>query len=104
MTTSGSPCPTLSCRVASLLLAGAFVAFVATQAPHLVHHFFQPALVQDECPFAASGDRTGGLEVEPVAVVVVSEVSTLALAAMPPVPPSAVAAAFLGRAPPISVS
>ena len=52
--------------VASLLLAGAFVAFVATQSPHLVHHFFEPELVQDECPFAANGERTGGLPIEPV--------------------------------------
>jgi len=104
MATSGSRCPTLSCRVASLLLAGAFVVFLATQAPHLVHHFFQPDLVQDECPFAASGERTGGLEVQPVTVVAISEVSTPALPAVLPAPPSVVPAAPRGRAPPALVS
>ena len=104
MATSGSRRPTLSCRVASLLLAGAFVAFVATQAPHLVHHFFQPDLVQDECPFAASGECTGGLEVQPVTVVAISEVSTPALPAVLPAPPSVVPAASRSRAPPALVS
>ena len=104
MATSGSRWSTSSCRVASLFLTGAFVAFVATQAPHLVHHFFQPDLVQDECPFAASGERTGGLEVQPVTVVAISEVSTPALPAVLPVPPSVVPAASRGRAPPALVS
>ena len=105
MATSASRSPTLSGRVASLLLAGAFVAFVATQAPHLVHHFFQPDLVQDECPFAASGDRTGGLQLEPIVVVVTTpEVSTPALPAVLPAPPSVVPAASRSRAPPALVS
>jgi len=83
-----------------MLLAGAFVAFVATQAPHLVHHFFQPDLVKDECPFAASGERTGGLPIEPVAVVATSEVSTRTLPVVLLAPPSVVRPAPLGRAPP----
>src|SRR6266571_8670725 len=100
MATSGSRWPKASCRVASLLFAGAFVAFVATQAPHLVHHVFEPDLVQDECPFAASGERTGGLQIEPVAVVVTSEVSTPALPDVFLAPRSVVRHAPLGRAPP----
>src|SRR2546425_13318327 len=104
MATSGSRRPTLSCRVASLLLAGAFVAVVASQAPHLVHHFFQPDLVRDECPFAASGERLGGLQIEPVAVVTTPEVSTPALPAVPPSPPSVVPAASRSRPPPALVS
>ena len=104
METSGSRRLPLSCRAASLLLAGAFVAFVATQAPHLVHHFFQPDLVQDECPFAASGERTGGLEVQPVTGVAISEVSTPALPVVLLAPPSVVHPAPLGRAPPAPVS
>src|SRR2546426_2356818 len=100
MATSGSRRPALSYRLASLLLAGAFVAFVATQAPHLVHHFFQPDLVQDECPFAASGDRTGGLQMEPIAVVTTPEVSTPALPVVLLAPPSVVRPAPVGRAPP----
>ena len=87
-----------------MLLAGAFVAFLATQAPHLVHHFFQPDLVKDECPFAASGERTGGLPIEPIAVVATPEVSTPALPVVFLAPPSVVRPGPLGRAPPAPVS
>jgi hypothetical protein len=83
----------------SLFLAGAFVAFLVSQAPHLVHHFFEPDLVQDECPFAASGDRIGGLQTEPV-VVAVSDVSMPVLPAAPLAPASLARAVPLGRAPP----
>jgi hypothetical protein len=55
------PGPSVWRRRASLLIAGAFVAFLAMQAPHLVHHFFEPEHVKDECPFAANGERTGGI-------------------------------------------
>jgi hypothetical protein len=100
MAISEARCPALSCRVVTLLLAGAFVAFVATQAPHLVHHVFEPDLVRDECPFAASGERTGGLQIEPVAGVVTSEVSTPARPVVLLAPRSVVRHAPLGRAPP----
>ena len=90
--------------MASLLLAGAFVAFVATQSPHLVHHFFEPDLVQDECPFAANGERTGGLPIEPVSVAAATEVSTPALSAALPAPVTVVRAASRGRSPPALVS
>jgi hypothetical protein len=84
----------------SLFLAGAFVAFLVSQAPHLVHHFFEPELVQDECPFAANGERTGGLQIEPVAVVAVSDVSMPVLPAASFEPASVAHAAPFGRAPP----
>jgi hypothetical protein len=84
----------------SLLIACAFIAFLATQAPHLVHHFFDPELVQDECPFAANGERTGGLQIEPVVVVAVSKVSTPVLPAALFEPRSVAHATPLGRAPP----
>jgi hypothetical protein len=96
--------PSLARRGAGLLFAGLFAAFLVSQAPHLVHHFFEPQLVQDECPFAASGERTGGLESQPVAVVALAPVSTPALAAALPAPPSVVPAASRGRAPPAPVS
>jgi hypothetical protein len=88
----------------SLLLASAFLAFVAAQAPHLVHHFFEPELVKDECPFAANGERTGGLQVEPVAVVAVSDASTPLLPAALFEPRSVAHAAPFGRAPPARLS
>jgi hypothetical protein len=98
----GRPVPWRS--VTSLLLAGAFVAFIAAQAPHLVHHFFEPDHVQDECPFAANGERTGGLQIEPVSVVAVSDVSTPVRPAALSVPASVAHAAPLGRAPPAPLS
>ena len=88
----------------SLLLASAFLAFIAAQAPHLVHHFFEPDLVQDECPFAANGERTGGLQIEPVAIVAVSDVSAPVLPATRFEPSSVAHAAPLGRAPPVRPS
>ena len=90
--------------VTSLLVACAFMAFLATQAPHLVHHFFDPELVQDECPFAANGDRTGGLQIEPVAAAAVSEVSALVLPAALLEPGSVAHATPLSRAPPARLS
>jgi hypothetical protein len=90
--------------VAGFVLAGAFVAFLVTQAPHLVHHFFEPQLVQDECPFAASGERTGWLPVEPVAVAVAAEVSTPLLPAAPSTPTAVAPAAARSRAPPALAS
>jgi hypothetical protein len=104
MVRRGSPGPSLPRRGAGLLFAGLFVAFLVSQAPHLVHHFFEPQLVQDECPFAASGERTGGLEAQPTAVVTLAPVSTPAITAAPPAAPSVVPAASRGRAPPASVS
>jgi hypothetical protein len=96
--------PSLARRGAGLLFAGLFAAFLISQAPHLVHHFFEPQLVQDECPFAASGERTGGLEAQPVTVVALAPVSTPALAAVLPAAPSVVSVASRGRAPPVPVS
>src|SRR5262249_34593737 len=74
--------------------------FLVTQAPHLVHHFFEPDHVQNECLFAANGERTGGLQIEPVAIVAVSEVSTPVLPAALFEPGSVAHATPLGRAPP----
>ena len=102
---TSAPGRTVSWRSAtSLLLAGAFVVFIATQAPHLVHHFFEPEHVQDECPFAANGERTGGLQIEPVAVVAVSDASTPLLPAARLAPGGVAHAAPLGRAPPARLS
>ena len=87
-------------RRVSLLLVGAFVAFLVTQAPHLVHHFFEPDHVRDECPFAANGERTGGLTAQPVATVALAEASTPLLTSTPAAVQSLVPAASRGRAPP----
>jgi len=98
------PGPSAWHRRASLLVAGAFVAFLATQAPHLVHHFFEPEHVKDECPFAANGERTGGLETQPVTVVALTDVSTPWLGAPFLAPPSIAPDVSRGRAPPAPTS
>ena len=98
------PDPSAWHRRASLLVAGAFVAFLATQAPHLVHHFFEPEHVKDECPFAANGERTGGLETQPVTVVALSDVSTPWLGTAFLAPPSIAPDVSRGRAPPAPTS
>src|SRR6266850_5324439 len=87
-------------RSVSLLLAALFVAFVVQQAPHLVHHFFEPEHVQDECPFAASAERAGALQTDAV-VVAIWDVSEASLPTSVPSTPSVVQAASRGRAPPI---
>jgi hypothetical protein len=104
MVAVASPGPTVWRRRVSLLLVGAFVAFLAMQAPHLVHHFFEPEHVKDECPFAANGERTGGLETQPVAALAIADITTPSLVAALPVPPSVVPAASRGRAPPVPLS
>ena len=96
--------PTSLYRVASWPLAGLFLAFIATQAPHLVHHFFEPEHVKDECPFAANGERAGTLETHPVALAAVADVSTPWLTAAFLAPPSVAPAVSRGRAPPAPTS
>jgi len=90
-------------RSVRLLLAALFVAFVVQQAPHLVHHFFEPEHVQDECPFAASAERGGALPADAV-VVAIWEIRESPLPAAPPTLPTVVPAASRGRAPPAPVS
>jgi len=41
-----------------------FLSFVIGQAPHTVHHLFEPEHTGDECPFATAGDRLPGLGAE----------------------------------------
>lgn len=38
-----------------LLAAACFLAFTVAQAPHLVHHLFEPS--KTDCTFASTGDR-----------------------------------------------
>ena len=90
-------------RSVSLLLAALFVAFVVQQAPHLVHHFFEPEHVQDECPFAASAERAGALQADAV-VVAIWDVKESAPPTSILSTPTVAPAASRGRAPPVPVS
>ncbi|PYN88908.1 MAG: hypothetical protein DMD87_06890 [Candidatus Rokuibacteriota bacterium] len=98
------PGPSAWRRRVSLLVAGAFVAFLAAQAPHLVHHFFEPEHVNDECPFAANGERTGGLETRPVTLAAIADVSIPWLGVAFLAPPSIAPDVSRGRAPPAPTS
>jgi len=52
-----------------LLLAVAYVAVLAWQAPHTVHHFFEPEVEKhNECALGAAADRSAGTAVELVPV------------------------------------
>jgi hypothetical protein len=43
------------------LTAALFLALVVAQAPHLVHHLFEPEQHQSECAFASGAERTQAL-------------------------------------------
>jgi hypothetical protein len=53
--------------VSRLFVALLFLGFVVEQAPHTVHHVFDPEYTGEECPFATSGERLPGLGAEVVA-------------------------------------
>ena len=91
-------------QTVSLLLTGLLLLFLVRQAPHLVHHFFEPQHVQNECPLAASGDRTHGLQAAPIVVVAAPEISTPGVASVCSATPSVAVLAFFGRAPPALLS
>jgi hypothetical protein len=40
-----------------LIVAAFFVAYLAWQSPHLVHHLFEPDEAQADCSFLAAADR-----------------------------------------------
>jgi hypothetical protein len=45
-----------------------FLSFVIEQAPHTVHHLFEPEHAESECPFAKAGERLPGLGAEAIGV------------------------------------
>src|SRR5687768_15714550 len=45
-------------RVLSALATVSLLWLLAAQSPHLVHHIFEPDVVQDDCPLAWGADRT----------------------------------------------
>src|SRR5688500_12069993 len=45
-------------RVLSALATISLLWLLAAQSPHLVHHVFEPDVVQDDCPLAWGADRT----------------------------------------------
>jgi hypothetical protein len=88
-------------RASGVLGAAILVIFLISQAPHLVHHIFEPDGTQDECPLASAGERPAACTT-PTAIlppsIPVAEHSPTA-APLPRSSPLLVAAA---RAPPTS--
>ena len=87
-----------------LLTIGLFLAFVVGQAPHLVHHLFEPEHTRADCAFASSAERSHALTVD---VVTLFHAGLLEPAA--PAPdraslPSATLSPDEARAPPLSVA
>jgi len=91
-------------RRVSLLVIVAFVTLIPIQAPHLVHHLFEPTEVENECLFAVNGERSSVFETRPVALVAAADVPTHWPIASTPTPPSVAPAAASGRAPPAPTS
>jgi hypothetical protein len=87
-----------------LLTAALFLALVAEQAPHLVHHFFEPEHVQAECVFACGADRAQGLVVDIVTLPPVELSPARAALAIRPAPATVALAPTEARAPPRLVS
>jgi hypothetical protein len=86
--------------VSRLFAALLFLSFVISQAPHTVHHLFEPDHTDTECPFASAGDRLPGLGAE---VTGFDHGQTWASDQHPPASPrlpSTVVSSSLARAPP----
>ena len=85
------------CRLFAALL---FLSFVIDQAPHSVHHLFEPEHTDAECPFASAGERLPGLGAE---VTALDHDQTKASDERPPASPrlpGTIVSSSLARAPP----
>jgi hypothetical protein len=84
----------------STLVAVALLWLLAAQSPHLVHHLFEPDVVQGDCPLAWGADRTDLASVCAVGAAPVHLVATHVAPAPPPPTVDPAHAASLARAPP----
>ena len=87
-------------RAVGTLVAVALLWLLAAQSPHLVHHVFEPDVVQDDCPLAWGADRT---DLSSACTVGAAPVHLVAAHVTPAAPPPTVDpahAASLARAPP----
>jgi hypothetical protein len=92
---------TLVCRTLAALL---FLAFVIGQAPHTVHHLFEPDHAEAECPFATAGDRLPGLDAASLELDERPAWTSNEHLPAPPRLPGAVPSSSLARAPPRAAS
>ncbi|HEY7362526.1 MAG TPA: hypothetical protein VIE37_00345 [Methylomirabilota bacterium] len=90
--------------VSRLFVALLFLGFVVEQAPHTVHHVFDPEYTGEECPFATAGDRSPGLGAEAIGVDHGPAWHPVAPAPAPARLPDVLVQGPLARAPPRLVS
>jgi hypothetical protein len=86
-------------RASGLLGAAIFVTFLISQAPHLVHHIFEPDSTQDECPLASAGERPAACAT-PTAIIPLSIPVAEQLPAIAPLPRWSPLFVVAARAPP----
>jgi hypothetical protein len=88
-----------------VLAAAAYLAFLVWQAPHTVHHFFEPEVEkQNECALSAAAERSSGTTVPSFSLAPVAALE-LSLAPAAPTLVSRLTTSVLGpRAPPASTA
>lgn len=79
-------------RVASVLTAGLFAAYLIALSPHLVHHLFEEDHGLPACPLLAQSQQTPQLQPDPPGLPLPGEGEAVLVARvesplLPPVPP-----------------
>ena len=88
-----------------LLAAAVYVAFLAWQAPHTVHHFFERELEkQNECAFSTAAERSSGTTVASVSIAPVAATEPLVAIGAPAFVPRPTPPVLRPRAPPPSAA
>jgi hypothetical protein len=88
-----------------LLVATVHVAFLAWQAPHTVHHFFERELEkQNECAFSTAAERSSGTPVASISIAPVAAVESLMTIGTPAFVPRPTPSVLRPRAPPPSAA
>lgn len=88
-----------------LLLAAVHVAFLAWQAPHTVHHFFERELEkQNECALSAAAERSSGTTVASIGIAPVAAAEPLIAIVAPAFVPRGTPFVLGPRAPPPSAA
>ena len=88
-----------------LLVATVHLAFLAWQAPHTVHHFFERELEkQNECAFSAAAERSAGTTAASFSLAPVADAEPLIAIGAPAFVPRATPSVLGPRAPPPSAA
>ena len=90
-------------RLTALLASAMLMAVVVWQAPHTVHHLFDPDDVrpQHECVLATSAERGLSTAAEAVTFVALHDVDVWQVVAIHPLLPEPAARPAVARAPPV---